>query len=168
MSWQSRKPHDASVYVIEDGGLVKVGSSWQPDIRHRRQIKRGRLAYATPYIKNGRIAERMAHCILREKGLAVEQEWFSTTAATAIEAVKAAVDALEQPLCPVMKPLLLSTGVDYDVRLALRDYVQADPKNRSNRTIVSLALREFFEKRGVPIADERTLSRREREKKEGK
>lgn len=176
MNWQSRNPDDASVYVLERGGLVKVGSSWEPDERIRRGPFKGRLAYQTPYMRGGRIIERMTHAMLRQKGVAVAKEWFATSVETAVKTIEAAINCIDDPPPVAMPPTTVVISVDPDIRAALRDYTEQDPHNLSTRIVVSLAVRRYLEAEGFLLPGEtgfqrreRTISRRERDKrKEGK
>lgn len=85
----------AAVYVIEDGGRVKVGSSWEPEKRWCQLGRVGRLVYATPQHPQGRRIEAVAHQLLVLAGLRVKDEWFLTDQDRAVKAIKRATKIVE-------------------------------------------------------------------------
>lgn len=135
----------AYIYVIHDGDLVKVGSSIDPQVRWKRQIRRGTLVHVSPPHANGRKVERVAHRLLKSEGLCVVDEWFSTTpdlARSAIERAARIVDGDEQtiPGVPVNALCVVSGYVDAEVGARFKAWLSSQGPNMTSGMALEIAL----------------------------
>lgn len=161
MTWNRDEPYAACVYVIQDGARVKVGSSWEPAVRHAKEIKRGVLVHETDYLPNGRLVEWEAHRILRKRGLAVSLEWFEASADEAKEAIAQAIMSADQAMPAPRRSRKVLTAADHlPVRVSSRtkgellELRRAEPDLPGDSEMVRRLIRRAAE-----------LSRRERAKK---
>lgn len=144
----------AKVYVLEHTDRVKVGSSRFPGHR-KREIGYGTFAYVTDLLPRGRRVERIAHDLLKAKGLCIENEWFDAPADDAIEIVKQAESIVAGQSVPPyttsqrMRRSTFSTTIDAETRFRLKVYIKEDPANRVASAIIEAALREYLDKVGA-------------------
>jgi hypothetical protein len=144
----------AYIYVVEDGDQVKIGSAWDVQWRWKTGIKRGEVVYVSPPTLRGRRVERVAHKILKIQGKCVRDEWFAISSDDAVAVVQQAVlivagdEDLPMGVSAEKTDATLSTTINRETRIKLHEYVQADTANRSNPTVVSLALEMFFAGQG--------------------
>ena len=80
---------NTKVYVLlAHDGLIKVGSSSDPERRLKELRVNGRIAYQTNVISESEVVERRAHRVLALTAQHVRGEWFVATVDQAIGAIK--------------------------------------------------------------------------------